>query len=218
MIKIAISRCCELQSAEANVIKSLIVNTESLVCIFHQLMNAQSWVVRLNDSVTDFWRWHHRKSVHNSVGKFFTNFRNQQSSHATASATTKRVSQLKALQAIATFRLLSHNIHHRINELSAFGVVALCPIVAGTRLSKDIIIGSKESPVRRHLQTLNRSRLKIDQNRTWNIFITSRRLIVINVYALQLKIGIALVIACRIDAVLFGNYFPKLEVGNLNFI
>ena len=51
MIEIAIRRSFEFESAEANVVESFVVNAENFVGVFNQLMNRQSGIVWLNNSI-----------------------------------------------------------------------------------------------------------------------------------------------------------------------
>ena len=67
MVEITIGRSCQLKSTEANVIKSLIVDTESLVSILNQLMNRQSSIVRFYDGVRDFGGGDDGEGVHDTV-------------------------------------------------------------------------------------------------------------------------------------------------------
>ena len=68
MVEITIGRSCQLKSTEANVIKSLVVNTESLVSILDQLMNGQSSIVGFYDGVRDFGGGDDGEGVHDTVG------------------------------------------------------------------------------------------------------------------------------------------------------
>ena len=54
MIEVAVGRCGQLECAEANVVESFIVNTESFVSVLHQLVNGQGGIVWLNHSVGNF--------------------------------------------------------------------------------------------------------------------------------------------------------------------
>lgn len=51
MIQIAISGRGELQRAEADVIKRLVVNAERLIRILHQLVYGERCIVRLHDGI-----------------------------------------------------------------------------------------------------------------------------------------------------------------------
>lgn len=54
--------------------------------------------------------------------------------HTRASTTTQGVSHLETLQTVAVLGLLADDIHDRVDELGALGVVTLGPVVASTRL------------------------------------------------------------------------------------
>jgi hypothetical protein len=51
MVQISVGGGGELESPEADIVESLIVNDHALVGVFNQLMHGQRGVVGLNDSV-----------------------------------------------------------------------------------------------------------------------------------------------------------------------
>ena len=53
VVEVTVRGRSELERAEANVVKRLVVNAECLVGILDQLVNRKSRVVRLNDGVGD---------------------------------------------------------------------------------------------------------------------------------------------------------------------
>ena len=53
MIQIAISGGRKLESAEADFVEGLVINAERLIRVFDQLVNRESRVVWLDDSVRD---------------------------------------------------------------------------------------------------------------------------------------------------------------------
>ena len=54
------------------------------------------------------------------------------------------VGHLKARKAIAALRFLADDVKDAVDELGAFRVVALGPIVAGASLAEDEIVGAEE--------------------------------------------------------------------------
>ena len=53
MVQIAIGWGCEFQGTETDVIKGLIIDAESLISVFHKLVNGKGGIVRFYDGVTD---------------------------------------------------------------------------------------------------------------------------------------------------------------------
>ena len=51
MVQVTICGCGKFQGTETNVIKSLIINTVGLVCVFYQLMYGECGVVGFNNCV-----------------------------------------------------------------------------------------------------------------------------------------------------------------------
>lgn len=53
MVKVTIGRGSQLESAEADLIQSLVINTESLVRVLNELMHREGGIVRLDDGIGD---------------------------------------------------------------------------------------------------------------------------------------------------------------------
>jgi hypothetical protein len=51
MIKISIARIAQFQRTEADIVKSFVIDAESLVRILHQLMHRKCRIVRLDNSI-----------------------------------------------------------------------------------------------------------------------------------------------------------------------
>merc|ERR1719464_559206 len=67
VIQITVSGCGQLQGAETDVVESLVVQQEALICILHQLVEGQDGVVWLYNCVTHLWRRNHREGLHDPV-------------------------------------------------------------------------------------------------------------------------------------------------------
>lgn len=140
MIEISIGWSGEFEGSETDVIKGLVVNTIGFVCIFDQLMNRQSGVVWLYHGVRNLsekwlknhWRrklwlpylrwWKYWECIHDSIGVFFANFGDQKCSQPRSCSSTKRVSQLKALQTVASFGFFSHNFQNLKKSIEIHGI------------------------------------------------------------------------------------------------
>ena len=72
VVQVSISWCGELQSSEADIVQSFIVDAVRFIGVFNQLMNGQRSVVRLHNGVWYFWWWYNAECVHDSVGIFFS--------------------------------------------------------------------------------------------------------------------------------------------------
>jgi hypothetical protein len=82
MVEISVGRGGQLQSSETDVVKGFVVNYHALISILNQLMDRKSSVVGLNNSVGDLGRGNDRKSLHDSVWIFFSDFRNEEGTHS----------------------------------------------------------------------------------------------------------------------------------------
>jgi hypothetical protein len=54
------------------------------------------------------------------------------------------VGDLETLEAVAALSLATDDIEDLVDELGTLGVVTLCPVVTGTRLAKDEVVGAEE--------------------------------------------------------------------------
>ena len=73
--------------------------------------------------------------VARTVGIFFSDLGDEKGAHAGASTAAERVSELKALQAVARLGFFADNVQHGVDQLGTFGVVAFGPVVSCTRLT-----------------------------------------------------------------------------------
>lgn len=134
----------QLQGFLANVVQCLVIDTEGLIGVLHQLVDRQGGIVWLDNRVGHLWRRHHREGGHHSVGKLFSNSGNQQSTHTRTGTTTQRMGDLETLQRVAALGLSSHNFHDGVHQLCTLGVVTFGPDVSGGRLAKNIVIRTEQ--------------------------------------------------------------------------
>merc|ERR1719481_928870 len=144
VVQVSIGGVGQLQGAEADVVQSLIINAISFVCVLHELVHREGGIVGLHDSVRDLGTGYNRVAVHDSVGIFLADLRDEKGTHARASAATQRVGELEALKTVAAFGLFPHNIEDAVNKLGTLGVVALGPVVTSPTLAKHEVVGPEE--------------------------------------------------------------------------
>merc|ERR1711988_1646622 len=144
MVQITVGRGGELEGTEADIVQSLVVNAHDLIGVLDELMHGKGGVVGLNDGIGHLGGRHDGESDHLSVGVLLTDLGNEEGAHARAGTATEGVGDLEALKAIATLSLLTDDIEDGVNELSTLGVVALGPVVTGTGLAEDEVVGAEE--------------------------------------------------------------------------
>merc|ERR1719234_2921490 len=209
MVQVAVGGGSQLQCSKADVIKCLVVNTESLISILHKLMNRKGSIVGLDNSVRNLRAGHHGVGVHDPVGEFFSYLGDQKCSHARASAATKRMCELETLKTIATFCLLPHHIKHAVHKLCTFCVVTLGPVVASTTLPKDKVVRPEDLAVGSAPDGVHGAGLEVDEDGPGDV-LASAGLVVVNIDPLQLKVGGAGVASCRVDSMLVRDDLPEL--------
>ena len=144
VVEAAVGGGGQLPGPEVDVVESLVVDAVGLVGVLDQLVDGEGGVVGLDDGVGDLGRGHDGEGVHDPVGVFFPDFRDQESTHTGTGTTTKRVSQLEALEAIARFGLFTDDVEDRVDQLGTFGVVTLGPVVTGAGLTEDEVVGPED--------------------------------------------------------------------------
>jgi hypothetical protein len=187
MVKITIGWGGKLKSSEADIIKSFIINAHNLIGVLNELMDGEGGVVRLNNGIGDLGRGHDGESAHHSVGVFFSDLGDEECSHTGSGTTTERVGDLETLEAIATFGFFTDNIEDGVDEFSTFGVMSLGPVVTGTGLSEDEVIGSEELTERSSTDGVHGSGLEIHEDGSGDVTSTSG-FVIVDVDSLELEI------------------------------
>merc|ERR1719362_1884374 len=144
MVQISVGWGGELEGSEADIVESLVVNAHDIVSVLDELMDRESGVVWLDDSIGHLGGWHDGVGDHLSVWVLFSDLGNKEGSHTGSSATTEGVSDLESLKAVATFSFLTDDIEDGVDELCTLGVVTLGPVVTSTGLSEDEVVWSEE--------------------------------------------------------------------------
>mmetsp|Transcript_35215 Transcript_35215/g.52280 ORF Transcript_35215/g.52280 Transcript_35215/m.52280 type:complete len:402 (+) Transcript_35215:349-1554(+) len=209
VVQVTVGGGGQLQGPEADVVQSLVVKQEALVSVLDKLVEGQHGVVGLNDSVGHLGAGNDAEGLHDPVGVLLTNLGDQQGSHAGASATAQGVAHLETLQAVAAFGLLSDDIQDGVDQLGTLGVVALGPIVASSGLAEDEVVRAEQLTERTSADAVHGARLQIHQDSSGDISSTSG-LVVVDIDPLELQVGVTMVSASRVNAMLVGDDFPEL--------
>jgi hypothetical protein len=162
LVEFTITRVGELESAEANVIQSLVVNAESSITVFNQLVDRENSVIRFNDSVGNLGGGNNRVSAEHTIRVLLTNLGEQKRTETGTSTTTKRVAELETLEAVSVFSLLADDIQDGLDKLGSLGIVTLGPGITGTRLSKDEVVRAEELSVRAGTDGVHGCRFQIN--------------------------------------------------------
>jgi len=120
------------------------------------------------------------------------------------------VGDLESLEAVASFSFFSGNVEDGVNEFSSLSVVTLGPVVSGSGLTEDEVIRSEELTEGSSSDGVHGSWLKIHKDSSGDVSSTGG-LIVVNVDSLELEIGVTVVRAGRVNAMLIGDDLPELS-------
>ena len=127
----------------------------------------------LNDGIRHLRTGDDRVGTHHSVGVFFANFGDQESTHTGTSTTTQGVGDLETLQAVTALGLTADDIENLVNKLGTLGVVTLSPVVTSTGLTEDEVVGAEKLAEGAGADSVHGTGLQIDQNGTGNVLITA---------------------------------------------
>lgn len=134
-------------------------------------MHGEGGVVRLDNGVGDLGRRHDGESGHHTVGELLTNLGDEQSTHTGTSTTTQRVGDLETLKGVTALSLATDNIKDLVNQLGTLSVVTLGPVVSGTGLAEDEVVGAEKLTERTGADGVHGTGLKIDEDSTGNVLV-----------------------------------------------
>jgi len=82
------------------------------------------------------------------------------------------VGDLETLEAVATLGLAADDIEDLVDKLSSFSVMTLGPVVSGTGLTENEVVGTEELSERTGTDGVHGTGLEIDEDGTGNILVT----------------------------------------------
>jgi len=208
MVKITIGGGGKLKSSEADIIESFVIDDHALIGVLNELMDGEGGVVWLNNGIRDLGGWEDGESFHNSIGVFFSDLGDKESSHSRSSTTTERVGDLETLEAIAAFSFLSDNVEDGVDEFSTFGVVTLGPVVTSTSLSENKVVWSEELTEWASSNRVHRSWFEIHEDSSWDES-TTGSFVIVDVDSLKLEVRVTVIGTGWVDTVLIGDNFPE---------
>jgi hypothetical protein len=118
------------------------------------------------------------------------------------------VGDLESLEAIATFGFLSDDIEDGVNEFSTFSVMTLGPVVTSTGLTKDEVVWAEELTEGTSTDSVHGTWFEIDEDSARDELV-ARRLIEVDVHALELQIGGSIVHSGAVKTVLARDSLPE---------
>jgi len=209
VVEVTVGRSGELEGAEADIVKSLVVNDHDLISVLDELVNGEGGVVGLNDGVGDLGGGENREGHHHAVRVLLTDARDEKGTHTRTSTTTEGVGDLETLEAVTGLSLLADNIEDGVDQLSTLGVVTLSPVVTSTGLAEDEVVRAEDLTEGASTDRVHGTRLEVHEDSTRNIAATSC-LVEVDVDTLELEVGVTVVGTGGVDTVLIGNDFPEL--------
>ena len=192
VVQVTVRGVGQLQRAHADVVESLVVNAEGLVRVLDQLVDGQGGVVGLDNGVGDLGGRHDGESGHHTIGELLADLGDQQSTHTGTSTTTERVGDLETLEAVAALSLATDDIQDLVDKLGTLSVMTLGPVVAGTGLTENEVVGAEELAEGTGADGVHGTGLEIDEDGTRNILV-ARSLVEVDAHTLQLELRGAVV-------------------------
>ena len=210
MVKITVGWGGELEGSEADIIKGFVINAHNLIGVFDKLMDGEGSVVWLNNGIGDLWGWHDGESDHHSVWVFFSDLGDEESSHTGSSSSSKGVSNLETLKAIATFSFFSNDIEDGVDKFGTLGVMTFSPVVTGTGLSEDEVVWSEELSEWSSSDRVHGSWFEIHEDGSWNVS-TTGSFVIVDVDSLELEIRVTVIGTGWVNTVFVGDDLPEFS-------
>jgi hypothetical protein len=209
MVEITVGWGGKLEGSETDIVEGFVIDNLDFISIFDQLMDGKGGVIRFNDGIGDLGGWEDGESLHDSVGVFFSDLGDKEGTHTGTGTTTEGVGDLETLEAIATFSFFSDNVEDGVDKFSTFGVMTFSPVVTGTSLSENEVVGSEELTEWSSSDRVHGSWFKIHKDSSWDKSATSS-FVIVDVDTLQLQVGVTMVGTGGVNSVLVGDDFPEL--------
>jgi proteasome assembly chaperone (PAC2) family protein len=118
------------------------------------------------------------------------------------------VGDLESLEAVASFGLLSDDVQNAVDQFSSFGVVTFGPIVSGSGLSENEVVGSEKLTERSSSNGVHGSGFQVHKDGSGDVS-SSGSLIVINVDSFELEVGVSVVGSGGVNSVFVRDDFPE---------
>jgi len=120
------------------------------------------------------------------------------------------VGNLETLEAITTFSFLSDDIEDGVDEFSTFSVMTLSPVVTGSGLTEDEVIGSEELTEGTSSDGIHGTGFEIHEDGSGDVSSTSS-FVEVNVDSFKLEVRITVVGTSGVNTVFIGDDFPELS-------
>jgi hypothetical protein len=115
LIQLSVVGVGQLEGSEADIVKSLVIDTESGITVLNKLVDRENGVVGLNNGIRDLGRGNNRVGTQHTIGVFFTDLGQQERTKTRTGTTTKGVTELETLKTVGVFGLLADNIKDRLD-------------------------------------------------------------------------------------------------------
>jgi hypothetical protein len=83
------------------------------------------------------------------------------------------VGDLETLEAVAALGLTTDNVEDLVDQLGTLGVVTLGPVVTGSGLTEDEVVGAEELTEGTSADGIHGTRLEIDEDGTGHVLVAS---------------------------------------------
>jgi hypothetical protein len=188
VVQVSVGGGGKLEGTHANVVQGLVVDTEGLVGVLNELVNGEGGVVRLNNGVGNLGGGNDGEGGHHSVGELLTDLGDQKSTHTGTSTSSERVGDLETLEAVASLGLTTDDVQDLVDELGSLSVMSLGPVVTGSGLSENEVVGTEELSERTGTDGVHGTGLQVDKDGTGHVLVTGG-LVEVDVHTLQLEVG-----------------------------
>ena len=169
VVEISVGWVGELEGSHADIVEGLVINAEGLIGVLDQLVDREGGIVGLDNGIGNLGGWDNREGGHHAIWELFADLGDQERTHAAPVPPPRGVGDLEALEAVTSFSLAANDVENLVDKFSTLGVMSLGPVVSGTGLTEDVVVGAEELAEGAGTDSVHGPGLQIDEDGTRNV-------------------------------------------------
>jgi hypothetical protein len=169
-VQVLVRRSGDIEVATADIVDSLVIDEESTVRVLNGAVSRQDSVVRLNNGSRGSGSRVDGELELGLLAVLSRETLKEESTETGTSTTTEGVEDQEALERLAVVGNAANAVNDIVDHLLANGVVTTSVVVGGILLTADQLLGVEKITVFTSSDLIDRRGVKIDEERSRNIF------------------------------------------------
>jgi len=173
-VEVGVAGSLDIEVLSADIVDGLVVDHEGTVDVFKGSVSGEDCVVGLNDSGADCWCRVDGELEFGLLAVVHAQSLREEGGEAGAGATTERVEDEETLESGTLVSQFPDPVHDIVDDLLPDGIEAPGVVVGGILLATDHLLWMEKSSIFPCPDFVDDSWLKIQENRTWDMFSFAR--------------------------------------------